>query len=394
MKDLFVGAMPFSDKHRAMVRIRAPLFNPITVRAAVRLLPTSTVYSLYEMANGGDVLDHVMLVFTCAYFALIYGTSLDAFRPSYVRDTKSLFALLGATFSPDCSIADIFPALEYVPGVSWMLKGRAAALLSPLISGTKGRVEEALRIPSWKAVQAVRAKPPPDTTTDEFCISLMELEAVPAAMSLTMCGIMKRSLEQPDAMAKVRAGLDRQVGPGRLPTQDDIPHLPYFNAFIQETIRLGNLTPLSLPRAPVHDDEHIGYRIPKDPLVFAFQHGLNTDETIFKNPMVFDPSRWIDYPTLPKPALFGFGKRACPGKAFVADTIALTMARMLWGYDFKFRKDAQVHKFVDNLTFHIDSTENVEYACKSDAHWALIEQAHKDADVELSASLEEVRALF
>ena len=46
---------------------------------------------------------------------------------------------------------------------------------------------------------------------------------------------------------------------------------------------------------------------------------MNTDASSFKDPMNFNPARWIDDPTLPKPAVFGFGKRACPGQAFVVD---------------------------------------------------------------------------
>jgi len=60
-------------------------------------------------------------------------------------------------------------------------------------------------------------------------------------------------LRHPDAHAKVQAEMDRVIGTWRLPNQDDLPNLPYFNAFIQETLRLGGLTPVSLPRDPTRD---------------------------------------------------------------------------------------------------------------------------------------------
>ena len=110
--------------------------------------------------------------------------------------------------------------------------------------------------------------------------------------------------------------------------------------------------------------------------------------------MTFDPSRWIKDPTLPKPSQFGFGKRACPGKPFVADTVALAMAKILWGYDFHVPKDAQVPKLLDNVLFHLDSASDIRFTCKSDAHRALIEQACKEAEVDPGVALNEIRALF
>lgn len=51
------------------------------------------------------------------------------------------------------------------------------------------------------------------------------------------------------------------------------------------------------------------------------------------------------------------------------ETVAFTVAKILWGYDFYVDKDAQVQQLVSKLTLHLETTGNIWYTCKSDAHW-------------------------
>jgi cytochrome P450 len=74
--------------------------------------------------------------------------------------------------------------------------------------------------------------------------------------------------------------------------------------------------------------------------VFAIQH----DENIFAEPFRFKPERWIvgDGVTMEQvkareQAIFAFsyGQRGCPGKSLAKMELAVTMARLVWAYNFR-----------------------------------------------------------
>ena len=48
------------------------------------------------------------------------------------------------------------------------------------------------------------------------------------------------AVRNPDAVHKAQEEIDRVVGPGRLPTFDDMDALPYVGCLLQETLRWVN----------------------------------------------------------------------------------------------------------------------------------------------------------
>jgi hypothetical protein len=62
--------------------------------------------------------------------------------------------------------------------------------------------------------------------------------------------------------------IDNVVGVGRLPNLSDRPNLPYCEAVILESFRLGNIVPLSLPHLVTGDVKCQGYTIPKGSVIF------------------------------------------------------------------------------------------------------------------------------
>ena len=62
------------------------------------------------------------------------------------------------------------------------------------------------------------------------------------------------------------------------------------------------------------------------------------DEDVCPHPEVFNPTRYLDgegrlSETDPSEAVFGFGRRICPGRYFAADTIWIAMAHILATFD-------------------------------------------------------------
>lgn len=52
-------------------------------------------------------------------------------------------------------------------------------------------------------------------------------------------------LHHPEVMAKVKEELDTQIGRDRLPTIDDLPHLPYTESTLLEGMRQASIVPLA-----------------------------------------------------------------------------------------------------------------------------------------------------
>jgi len=157
--------------------------------------------------------------------------------------------------------------------------------------------------------------------------------------------------EYPEVQQKAREELDRVVGQDRLPTTQDIPNLPYIRAVVQECHRFRPVGPLALPHKAMTDLYYKGYRIPKGTSVYANIWAIYRDPEFFEDPYSFNPDRYIKSPIgLRKEAeekyannesvkqlnrlIFGTGRRFCPGVALGNNTVSLTAACLLWGFDF------------------------------------------------------------
>ena len=95
--------------------------------------------------------------------------------------------------------------------------------------------------------------------------------------------------------------------------------MPYTNAVLLETLRVGSLAYLAIPHRSLEEIKIGQYTIPKGTTVISCLYNANHDEKYFKNPDVFDPSRFIDengkFVHNEKVIPFGLGKRYCLGQS-------------------------------------------------------------------------------
>ncbi|KAF8515740.1 cytochrome P450 [Gautieria morchelliformis] len=152
----------------------------------------------------------------------------------------------------------------------------------------------------------------------------------------------------PDAQAKAQAEIDKVTGGERLPTFKDRSALPYTEAIMSESLRWGPITPISLvfPHRLMKDDQYQGYRLPEGTLMIPNIWAMLHDETLYKDPMAFNPDRFIgDNKELdPRNLVFGFGRRhtqVCPGRALADAGMWLSIAVVL--ATFNIRKATDEH---------------------------------------------------
>ncbi|KAF3701332.1 Cytochrome P450 1B1 [Channa argus] len=138
-----------------------------------------------------------------------------------------------------------------------------------------------------------------------------------------------------EIQTKLHEIIDKVVGPDRLPSIQDRSRLAYLDAFIYETMRFTSFVPVTIPHSTTSDVTVDGLHIPKDTVVFINQWSVNHDPLKWKDPHIFDPSRFLDENGLLDKDLtnnvmiFSAGKRRCIGEQIAKVEMFLFFAILL-----------------------------------------------------------------
>ena len=92
----------------------------------------------------------------------------------------------------------------------------------------------------------------------------------------------------------MRKEINDVIGTSRFPSLDDKPKLPYCEAVIHETLRMGAIAPISVPHGLTSDLKYNDFTIPKEAILIPNLYSVFFDETIFPNPHAFKPERFLD----------------------------------------------------------------------------------------------------
>ncbi|XP_071120337.1 cytochrome P450 2E1-like [Mytilus edulis] len=138
---------------------------------------------------------------------------------------------------------------------------------------------------------------------------------------------------------KMRKEIDVAVDPGRVPTLADRHNMPYSEAVILESLRFGNIGPLSFPHLVTEEFIYKDlYVIPKGSVVIPCLDSVAFDETWFPESNVFKPERFIDEEgklcNQDKIATFSLGRRVCPGEALARMELFLYLTSMVHRFEF------------------------------------------------------------
>ncbi|KAJ3931047.1 MAG: cytochrome P450 [Lentinula lateritia] len=154
-------------------------------------------------------------------------------------------------------------------------------------------------------------------------------------------------LRNPEVQAKAHDELERVLGPGNLPSFNDVGSLPYITAIVRETLRYSPVTPLAFPHELIEDDIYAGYFLPKGSIILANVWSILHNEDDYPEPHLFNPSRFLDSngqisdPLIKDPAtpVFGFGRRVCPGKHIALDLLWIAIASILTSFSIEAGSD-------------------------------------------------------
>jgi len=137
----------------------------------------------------------------------------------------------------------------------------------------------------------------------------------------------------PDAQRKAQMEIDNVIGVDRLPDFGDETSLPYVSALVKEVMRWHPVTPIAVPHRLVTDDIYEGYFLPAGSMVIGNAWAVLHDESVFPEPSQFRPERFLD-PNVKLPeAVYGFGRRICPGRFMARSSMWITVASVLAAFE-------------------------------------------------------------
>ncbi|KAK8527109.1 hypothetical protein V6N12_054334 [Hibiscus sabdariffa] len=143
-----------------------------------------------------------------------------------------------------------------------------------------------------------------------------------------------RILEQ--AQAEVRKAYERT---GYV-NESKLHELNYLKLVIKETLRLHPPVPLLIPRESRERCEINGYEIPAKTKVIVNAWAIGRDSNHWNEVERFNPERFTDisvdykgtnFELIP----FGAGRRMCPGMSYALAVVELTLAQLLYHFDWK-----------------------------------------------------------
>jgi len=132
---------------------------------------------------------------------------------------------------------------------------------------------------------------------------------------------------------------------GRLPTAEDLPHLPTATAVFEEALRLYPPAP-GLVRQSLAPDEIEGRPIPAKAILMPSQWLIHRHPDYWEEPEQFRPERFLPGGDLGRPRFayfpFGGGPRGCIGNTFALTEGALVLAGLAQRFHFRPVDDSEI----------------------------------------------------
>ncbi|CAN6348239.1 unnamed protein product [Urochloa humidicola] len=265
------------------------------------------------------------------------GSSGDVRRIQEI--VEETFAVSGAP-----SVGDFFPALRWVDRLRGVdaalvrLQAKRDTFVAGLVddqrrrrrdaggreareTGTKSVIDELL------SLQEID----PEFYTDTVIkgIVMILLSAGTDTSALTTEWAMAFLLTHPEAMQKVRAELDANVGTKRLVEESDITNLPYLQCVVKETLRLCPVGPVIPAHEAMEDCTVGGCQVRRGTMILVNAWMIHRDPKLWEAPEDFRPERFLDAGVTAPMLPFALGRRRCPGEGLAMRLVSLTLAALV-----------------------------------------------------------------
>ncbi|KAL6695447.1 cytochrome P450 [Trichoderma pleuroticola] len=217
------------------------------------------------------------------------------------------------------------------------------------------------------------------------------IEAGSDATTTALNNVILACLLYPEIVAGAHEELDRVVGSDRMPDFNDEPNLPYIRGIAKETLRWRASTKIGTCHSTTQDDWYEGHFIPKGAVIVLNWWAIHMDETRWKDPQRFDPTRYLDDSLTEAESMaqadanlrdhftFGAGRRNCPGVHIAHNSLFINIARLFWAFNIRKSTDEDGNPIEPSTAAQPGFLLTpVKFPCRfearSDKHAAIIEQ--------------------
>ncbi|KAF9483153.1 cytochrome P450 [Pholiota conissans] len=312
----------------------------------------------------------------------MYGIEVTEEHDTMITTAEQAMEAAVFAAQPGNFLVDFFPILEkvpsWVPGTGWKAYAqRGKELTDDMVNIPFNKTVDSMKTGNYEpSFTSTNLEKKEDGEIVKWCAGTM-LSAGTDTSVANLHNFVLAMVLYPEVQKRIQAEIDSAVGPGRLPTMADSDQLPYLNAVLRELIRWQPISPIALPHRLTTDDVYNGYFIPAGTVVIANSWAVSRDPTLYKDPEVFNPDRFLpmfdksiphdpaDIPMDPMLYSFGYGRRICAGKNY-AEAMAFTaMARLMVTFNISMAKDSQGNDIVPELQFKSSVVrEPVPFPCK------------------------------
>ncbi|KAL8058765.1 hypothetical protein ABFX02_03G042600 [Erythranthe guttata] len=259
---------------------------------------------------------------------------------------KGLMKILGTP-----NLADYFPILKRIDPQG--LKRESEAYAGKLLTTFDQITSERLRLMGMSSSDSPRKNDllqvlldlnqerDSDLSRDELKHLFLVLIVGGADTSTdTVEWAMTELLRNPEIMSKAKNELRTVIGENKQLEESDISKLPYLRAVIKETFRFHPVAPFLIPHKANANVEMNDYIIPKDAQILVNIWAMGRDSSIWSNPNIFEPERFLDskinfkghdFEFIP----FGSGRRICPGMPLAHIMVHLMVASLIHDFEWK-----------------------------------------------------------
>ncbi|KAI1377149.1 cytochrome P450 2D18 [Hypoxylon crocopeplum] len=368
-----IGHLVFDGNHPMFMnaderwKLRRKLYHQILQESKcnkehVTLLEAESSQLLRDIAlDPSDLMLHPGRFSNSIMMSLVFGVRTPRHDASHYLKLRQLLTDLSALGEIGATPpVDFLPVLKYLPERLWgnwktrarLLRESVFDLYSPLVNRVIERRKMGRQLGSF--LDAVLDQQDDlglsRDEIDVMCGNLLEGGTdTMATLILTLCQAMAM---HPHIQEEVHAHIDSVVGEDRMPSWKEYERLPYITMVVKELHRWRPPAPAGFPHVVDRDDEVDGFRIPKGSAVIINIWGIHHDANRYTDPGSFNPRRFEDQTQLASVYAnssdyqkrdhfgYGIGRRICPGIHLAERALFLAVARIMWAFTIRPKKDA------------------------------------------------------
>ncbi|KZP26041.1 cytochrome P450 [Athelia psychrophila] len=323
----------YGDEWRAHRRLAVKGFDAHVI-PKFNLAFTRNAYGLLRrlLESPETWQEHVRHQVGAMIIEVSYGLDVLPQNDPFIHSADKGVAALGIALMPGAFLVNMIPILKHVPswfpGAGFKRKAKewkvyADEILEAPFKALKEEIANGVAKPSFAQRSLQDMNPNIDAAYQERVIkntaAVMYIAGSDTSVSFLATFVLAM-IQYPAVQRHAQAELDSVLGPDRLPTFDDMPALPYLSAIIKECHRWEVVLPFAIPHMLIADDEYRGWLLPSGTLVIPNSWAILNDPTVYPDPSVFNPERFLKDGKIdpevqdPQLAVFGYGRRICPGR--------------------------------------------------------------------------------